>query len=49
MTAYVERMPSAKRSAEALEQDLRQRIGRELRREVPSATPLVDVTVLDTS
>ncbi len=49
VTAYVERAPSAKRSTEALEQNLRQRIGRELRREIPSATPLVDVTVLDTS
>jgi uncharacterized hydrophobic protein (TIGR00271 family) len=47
VTAYVERTPSADRSAETLERDLRQRIGRELEREVPSATPLVDVTVLD--
>ncbi len=49
VTAYVERTPSTKRSAVAMEQDLRQRIGRELRREISSATPLVDVTVLDTS
>ena len=49
VTAYVKRVPSTKRSTEALEQDLRQQIGRELRREIPNATPLVDVTVLDTS
>ena len=49
VTAYVKRVPSAKRSTEALEQDLRQQIGRELRREIPNATPLVDVTVLDIS
>ncbi len=47
VTAYVERAPSADRSAKALERGLRKRIGQELRREVPSATPLVDVTVLD--
>ena len=49
VTAYVKRVPSTKRSTEALEQDLRQQIGRELRREIPNATPLVDVTVLDIS
>ena len=47
VTTYVEQMgPSARPPAEARERTLRERIGRELRREIPEATPLVDVTVL---
>lgn len=47
VTTYVEQMgPSARPPVEATERTLRERIGRELRREIPEATPLVDVTVL---
>ncbi len=48
VSAYVEQKesPSGGPSAEATEQDIRERIGRELRREIPGATPLIDVTVL---
>ncbi len=48
VTTYVEQVgPAAGPPAEATERTLRERIGRELRREIPEATPLVDVTVLD--
>ena len=47
VTTYVEQVgPSAGPPAGATERTLRERIGRELRREIPEATPLVDVTVL---
>jgi uncharacterized membrane protein len=51
VSAYVEQeeSPSGGPPAEATEQDIRERIGRELNREIPGATPLIDVTVLSRS
>ena len=47
VSTYVEEEgPSARPSPRVTEQALRERIGRELRREIPEAAPLVDVTVL---
>ncbi len=49
VSTYVEQQNPSAEPAGATEQDLRERIGRELRREIPGATPLVDITVLGRS
>ncbi|WP_207956221.1 hypothetical protein [Rubrobacter marinus] len=52
VSTYVEQeetTPGAASSADSTERALQERIGRELRREISEATPLVDVTVLGQS
>lgn len=49
VSTYVQQESPSAEPAGVTERALRERIGRELRREIPAATPLVDVTVLSPS